>query len=248
MEKEVLHSNDWFSVIKKDGRVGTETNGLSIVIMPYTSVRGLPATIGVINETNPFRDGGKAKTLLTGSSTDEDPDVLSTAQRKLKEESGFDAIDPDRWTFLGFLTTSKSSNNSHPCFACDVTGLYRSMAEGEEQAFDMIPVKDALDTDDCFIPSLFMKMFRYIFGFTGQQQPEEEQKTKTTAKQPLPDDIKEEILKMDNINGCGVGADNIAVVYAKAEPSAQSKARLDEIFKKLGQEYKVEVVGEIKAQ
>jgi hypothetical protein len=198
MEKEILHSNDWFSVIKKDGRVGTEMNGLSIVIMPYTSVRGLPATIGVVEETNPFRDGGKSVTLLTGSSTDEDPDVLSTAQRMLKEDGGFDVLDPDRWTFLGFLTTSKHDACSHPCFACDVTGLERLATEGEDKSgFSMVPVKDALNTDDCFIPSLFMKVFRYIFGFTGQQQPEEETKTKTktTAKQPLPADVKDDVLK-----------------------------------------------------
>jgi len=245
MEKEVLHSNDWFNVIKMDGRVGTESNSLSVVILPYTSVRGLPATVGVVDEKNPFREGGKSKTLVTGSSKEEDPDILSTAQRKLKEESGYDVLDPDRWTFLGFLTTSKHSSGSHPCFACDVTGLDCAVTEGEEKAFSMVPVKDALDSDDCFIPALFMKVFRYIFGFTGAQQQEEEQKTKTTAKQPIPADIKEEILKIDGVNGVGVGTDNVAVVYTKTEPSKQATEKLDSIFADLKQEYKVEVVGEI---
>jgi hypothetical protein len=37
----------------------------------------------------------------------------------------------------------------------------------------------------------------------------------------------------------------VAVVYSKVEPSEENKAALDGIFSKLGQEYKVEVVGEI---
>lgn len=183
MSNEVLHTNDAFNVVLKDGRYGIEPNKLSVVVMAYTSVKGLPVTIGVIDEVNPFRDGGKSLTLVTGYSNDEDPDIFSTAQRKLKDESGYDVMDPDRWTFLGFLTDGKYSSNSSPCFACDLTGIEpieSTDSSNEPSSFRLLQIKDAFDTDDCFIPALFMKMFRYIFGnsepkLDDTQEPEPKQ-------------------------------------------------------------------------
>lgn len=246
MEKEILHTADSFNTIKKDGLCGFEPNKLSIVIMPYVSVNGLPFSIGVIDEINPFREGGRSKTLITCSSMDEDPDLLMTAHRKLKETAGIDVLDPDRWTFLGFMTTDKCSASSYPCFACDVTGLIPEIVTSDnESKFVVIPVKDALDVDDCFIPTLFMKMFRYIFNFSNGQ-PGDEAKPKNTSKQELTQDIKDKVLAIDGINGVATDSpDGKFEVFTKSELSDKAKAQLDSIFKEIGSEYKLQLINTI---
>lgn len=243
MNKEILLNTDQFDVIRKDNKVGIEPSKLTIVIMPYTTdPRGLPMSIGILREFNPFRDGNMSKTLITGVSEDEDPDILGTAQRQLKFESGFDVQDPDRWSFLGFLTTSKNNSGSHPCFACDVTGLEPETpkSDTEKSTFSLVPVKDALDTDDCFVPAIFMKVFRYIFGFASGETEEKTPQDETK----LPDELKKKVLAIDGVNGVGNGIDGAVVMVIKLTP---------EIEKAVGSimnsvPFKFEEVGEIKAQ
>lgn len=172
-KKESLFSTQHFDVVNRKGIVGIEPTNLNVVIMPYSKEAGLPDKLGVLDEFNPFRSGEKSITLITGTAEGDDPDILSTAQRELKEESGYDVPDPDRWMFLGFLTTSKKIDQEHPCFAVDVTGLEvptSNEGDGTEKEakakFMLIPVKEALDTNDCFIPALFLKIFKYVLGFT----------------------------------------------------------------------------------
>lgn len=246
MEKEILHSNESFNVIKKDGRIGIEPNKLSIVIMPYTSIRGLPAAIGVIEEVNPFREGGKSTTLITGSSNEEDPDVLGTAQRKLKGETGYDVLDPDRWTFLGFLTTGKDSASSLPCFSCDVTSLEPGVPESGASKFSMLSVNDALNTDDCFISSLFVKAFVYGFGLSNSNRDSDDTKTKTESKQVLTDDVKDSVIAVAGVSGVGYTEKDGIVVYASADLADESKKKLDDIFKVFGHLYTVEKIDDKK--
>jgi 8-oxo-dGTP pyrophosphatase MutT (NUDIX family) len=192
MKDEVLYTNKYFDVIDREGMTGITTHKLNVVIMPYvTGEAGLPDKLGVLREMNPFREGGFSITLVTGTAEGDDPDILSTAQRELKEETGYDVTEPDRWTFLGFLTTSKMIEQEHPCFAVNVTGLdvpTKEDAEGdgtkkeEESEFMLIPVKEALESNDCFVPALFLKIFRYVFGFTMKSDDSKE--TPTTQNTP----------------------------------------------------------------
>jgi len=176
-EKEELYSNKYFRVIEREGMFGIEPTMLNVVVMPFEKDgTNLPKSLGVLKEYNPMRDKNYSVTLVTGSTDDEDPDILSTAKRELKEESGYDVEDPNRWYFLGFLTTSKMVRQDHPCFAVDVTGLEvgertTDGTENEEKSeFVMMPVKQALATNDCYIPSMFMKIFRFIFGFGNEAE------------------------------------------------------------------------------
>ena len=171
-EKEVLHETPYFEVVMNKEMYGVEVADLAVVVMPFEKdKKGLPKSVGILKEYNPMRRGDYSKTLVTGRAEGEDPDVLSTAMRELKEESGYDVTDPDRWYYLGMMTTSKLVDQELPCFAVDVTDIEIGEAEGdgteseEKSEFTMMSVKEALDTDDCFIPTVFMKIFKYIFGF-----------------------------------------------------------------------------------
>lgn len=172
MEKKVLYKTDYFDVIEKDGMFGIEPTDLCVVIMPFEKdEKGLPKSIGVLKEYNPLRDGEYNITLVTGRAEGEDPDVLSTAMRELKEESGYNVTDPDRWYYLGLMTASKMVMQELPCFAVDVSGLKKEAKEGDgteseaKSKYMQVSVKEALNTSDAFVPTLFMKVFFYIFGF-----------------------------------------------------------------------------------
>lgn len=145
----------------------------SVIIMPYTlDDNGNPLEIGIIHEIMEQRIGGISKTLITGSPDDTDNNILQTAIRELKEESGFDVPDIKRWNFLGSLYTSKLVTNSNPCFSVNVTGLVigerttDGSEEEEDSKFELISVDDALDLDDSLISSLFIKTFKDKFQKT----------------------------------------------------------------------------------
>lgn len=204
MEKKVLHKNEYFDVIEKDGMIGLEPSDLCVVIMPFErDGRGLPKTLGVLKEYNPLRAGDYSITLVTGRAEGEDPDVLSTAIRELKEESGYDVQDPDKWFYLGLMTGSKMVMQELPCFAVDVTGLQKGEKEGdgteaeEKNKFLLMPVKDALNTTDSFVPTLFMKIFKYIFGFDVIKDEEEPLERVNSIKKKI--DIT--YLNIDGVNG-----------------------------------------------
>ena len=184
-----LYEGEWFDVIEVDDWHGIKPAGINVVVLPFErDAGGLPRAIGVMYENNPLRPGAKSTTLITGDAEGEDPDILAAAMRELKEESGYSAGDPDRWYFLGFMTTSKLVAQSHPCFAVDVTGIERKKPEGDgtkheaTSEFKMLPTKEALATDDCFIPTLFLKMFTFIFGFGATNDNQESNNSTTTAK------------------------------------------------------------------
>jgi 8-oxo-dGTP pyrophosphatase MutT (NUDIX family) len=143
--------------------------------MPFVrDEQGLPLAIGVIKEPNPFREGGNAISLITGTTEDEDPDFYSTAVRELEEESGYKVDDASRWYYLGNVYSSKLVDHEQPCFAVDVTGITRGQATGDgsedeaKQEFVMIPANDVVKVKDVFIPGLFLKLFKYVLGMDLQ--------------------------------------------------------------------------------
>jgi 8-oxo-dGTP pyrophosphatase MutT (NUDIX family) len=172
---KLIYSTDNFNVIERDGKVGIEILFTNVVIMPFVrDEQGLPLAIGVIKEPNPFREGGNAISLITGTTEDEDPDFYSTAVRELEEESGYKVDDASRWYYLGNVYSSKLVDHEQPCFAVDVTGITRGQATGDgsedeaKQEFVMIPANDVVKVKDVFIPGLFLKLFKYVLGMDLQ--------------------------------------------------------------------------------
>jgi hypothetical protein len=88
----------------------------------------------------------------------------------LKEESGYDVQDTNKWYFLGTVTSSKFLDKEYPCFAVDVTGIPKEEAktDGSEEekfsSFIFIPANDVVKSKDVFIPALFLKLFKFVVG------------------------------------------------------------------------------------
>jgi 8-oxo-dGTP pyrophosphatase MutT (NUDIX family) len=181
---KILFESPNLNVVERDGRIGVVPTFMNVVVMPFVSdEQGLPLAIGILKEPNPFREGGFSVSLITGTSEDDDPDLLSTAKRELEEESGFQADDNSRWYYLGSVTSSKFVDHEQPCFAVDVTGLEKGEAktdgsEDEKQmVFKFIPANDVVKAKDIFIPGLFLKLFKYVLGIDIQSTNNPEDST-----------------------------------------------------------------------
>jgi 8-oxo-dGTP pyrophosphatase MutT (NUDIX family) len=182
MENKILFESPNLNVVERDGRVGVVPTFMNVVVMPFVSDnQGLPLAIGILKEPNPFREGGVSISLITGTSEDADPDLLSTAKRELEEESGFVAEDNSRWYYLGSVTSSKFVDHEQPCFAVDVTGLEKGEAKGDgsedekQMEFKFIPANDVVKAKDIFIPGLFLKLFKYVLGIDIQSSTNQEE-------------------------------------------------------------------------
>lgn len=172
---KVLHETENFHFLQCGNLVGIKPLFTNVIVMPFTSDGdGLPLTLGVLKEPNPFREGGFDITLVTGCTDDEDGDLLSTAKRELLEETGFDIPDNSKWYYLGSVTSSKFVDHEQPCFAVDVTGAERGTpkTDGSDQEknaeFNFIIANDAVKAKDIFISGLFLKLFKYVLGMDVQ--------------------------------------------------------------------------------
>lgn len=173
----ILHETDNFQLIELDGLVGIKSLFTNVVVMPFTSdSQGLPLSVGVLKEFNPFREEGYNVSLVTGTTDDEDEDLLSTAQRELYEETGFNVPDIKRWYYLGSVTSSKFVDHEQPCFAVDVTGIEKEEPKTDgskmemEAEFKFIPSNNVVNMKDIFIPGLFLKLFKYVLGMDIQEE------------------------------------------------------------------------------
>lgn len=217
MDKEIVYSAKNFDVVKKDDKIGIEPQVLSIAILPFTrDEKGLPKELGVLKEYNHMQSR-VVVTVITGKAEGEDPDILTAAQRKMFEVSKMDIQEPERWYYLGVMTTHKMINQEIPCWAVDITDVQAPEIdknpdpddEVDEKApeFIIMGVNKALDSSDCFIPTIFMKIFKYIFGFSNGTNEEPEETVKTDPKQ-------KEILKIEGVVGAGK-KNNVWTIHIK---------------------------------
>ena len=167
----ILYSTPKFNVVELDNSHGIISTVETVLILPFIcDDRGLPLMLGVMKEKNPFREGGYSISPISGTCEAEDPVYLDTAKRELKEESGFDVQESDKWYFLGTVTASKFVDKEYPCFAVDVTGISKGEAETDgsdaekSSSFIFIPANDVVKSKDVFIPALFLKLFKFVVG------------------------------------------------------------------------------------
>lgn len=183
MDSNILFENNLFRVEERNGSTGMIPLFTNVVIMPFISDdQGLPLSIGVLKEPNPFREGGMSICLISGTSEEEDPDLLATAKRELKEESGYDVQDNKKWFYLGSVTSSKFVDHEQPCFAVDVTDVTKGEPDETEKEngmeFKFISANDVVKHKDIFIPGLFLKLFKFVLGFDVQNKPDGLEKSK----------------------------------------------------------------------
>lgn len=166
-EPKILLQNDYLDVIERGNRIGIQQKNPSVMILPYTTDEsGNPKSLGLISEPNPLRDGGISLTIITGSPNIDDVDILETAKRELREESGYDVNDIERWDYLGNIKTSKIVINGNPAFGVDITGLERGEKTGDgsksedNSKFSLVGLNDAINLDDALVSCLFLKIFQ----------------------------------------------------------------------------------------
>lgn len=166
-DPKILFQNNYIEVIENKGIVGIKQKNPSVVILPYTTDEsGNPKSLGLISEPSSIKDEKITYTIITGSPDDSDVDILSTAKRELKEESGYEVENTEKWDFLGNIQTSKLIVNGNPAFGVDVTGLEKGEKSGdgsekeENSKFSLMPINDAINLDDALISCLFLKIFQ----------------------------------------------------------------------------------------
>lgn len=166
-DPKILFQNNYIEVIENKGIVGIKQKNPSVVILPYTTDEsGNPKSLGLISEPSSIKDEKITYTIISGSPDDSDVDILSTAKRELKEESGYEIENTEKWDFLGNIQTSKLIVNGNPAFGVDVTGLEKGEKSGdgsekeENSKFSLMPINDAINLDDALISCLFLKIFQ----------------------------------------------------------------------------------------
>jgi len=166
-DPKILFQNNYIQVIENKDRVGIKQINPSVMILPYTvDENGNPKSIGLISEPSNIKEERMSQTIITGSPEKSDVDILATAKRELKEESGYDVEDTERWEFLGNIQSSKLVVNGNPAFGVDVTGIKRGEKSGDgsesekNSKFSLVSLNDALNVDDALIACLFLKIFQ----------------------------------------------------------------------------------------
>jgi 8-oxo-dGTP pyrophosphatase MutT (NUDIX family) len=166
-DPKIIHQNDYIEVIQTEDRVAIKQKNPSVMILPYTiDGNGNPLKIGLIAEPSQIKESKITYTVITGSPDDNDDDILETAKRELKEESGYEVEDIEKWDFLGNIHSSKLVVNANPAFGVDVTDFQRGEKEGdgsqneENTKFYLVDISEALDKDDALISCLFLKIFQ----------------------------------------------------------------------------------------
>jgi len=170
-QHKILYKTPKFDVVEVEDFQGIVSTVETVLILPFIcDDQGLPLMLGVMKEKNYFREGGFSIGPISGTCETEDPDYLDTAKRELKEESGYDVQDTNKWYFLGTVTSSKFLDKEYPCFAVDVTNIPKEEAktDGSESekfsSFIFIPANDVVKSKDVFIPALFLKLFKFVVG------------------------------------------------------------------------------------
>lgn len=172
---KVLYAGEKFDVVEVNGQRGLKAKSMSIAVMPYTvDENGMLREMGFLKEYNPFRENDYAITMITGTVETEDEDLISTATRELEEEGGLTVptSEKQRWIYLGNFYPSKDGDQIIPTFAVDVTGIARKEAEGDgsikedKSEFMMIPVTEAMTTDEALPLATFLRLFNYFYAKT----------------------------------------------------------------------------------
>ena len=101
----------------------------------------------------------------------EDETDLDGAKRELLEESGYDVSDDKRWIYLGEITTSKLTNEKHPCFAVNINNIEQDEIIGDgsineqKSKFELIHPEKIFDLQDTFLNTTLLKLLQKLGAF-----------------------------------------------------------------------------------
>lgn len=176
---ELILDLDWFKVVnvKYDGAdmIGLWKDSKNAIVIPFTST--IPEDnkitiekIGVRYELNPLRYENYTYTAITGNIEDGETEIEG-AKRELLEESGYDAQDDRRWINLGYITTSKLTNEKHPCYAVNINGIEQGEISGDgtvneqKSKFELIEPEKIFELEDTYLNTGLLKLFYKLGAF-----------------------------------------------------------------------------------
>ena len=169
--KENLHfESDRFDVIDLGKFTGIDYKKITIGVLPYSMKDGIVDKVGLLNESNVFRDGGFSNTIITGTMEPSDKSLLDCSIRELCEESGYTIESPDSWNFLGAFSLSKGSNEINHVFAVDVTGSVMGKAKGdgskkeELSTFKMMDVVNVIQSNEALLLASYIRLFNFLYN------------------------------------------------------------------------------------
>lgn len=179
-----LLKTEWFSIVEVafDGAImsGIRKDDRNAVVLPYiTNASEIEGTddvkieiskVGVRYELNPLKENNYTYTAITGN-IEEDETDLDGAKRELLEESGYDVSDDKRWIYLGEITTSKLTNEKHPCFAVNINNIEQDEIIGDgsineqKSKFELIDPEKIFDLEDTFLNTTLLKLLKKLGAF-----------------------------------------------------------------------------------
>jgi len=179
-----LLKTEWFSIVEVafDGAImsGIWKDDRNAVVLPYiTNASEIEGTddvkieiskVGVRYELNPLKENNYTYTAITGN-IEEDETDLDGAKRELLEESGYDVSDDKRWIYLGEITTSKLTNEKHPCFAVNINNIEQDEIIGDgsineqKSKFELIDPEKIFDLEDTFLNTTLLKLLKKLGAF-----------------------------------------------------------------------------------
>lgn len=136
MEINTLHETDWLCLMEmKDPDNGVNgyvyahakwCSGQGVAILPYRRTEDGGIEFLLRQEVTPCWGMEPVLSSITGGMDKEGEDPAKAAGRELKEESGYDCGDINRWRYLGQCYSNKASDSIVYLFAVDLTGLEKT--------------------------------------------------------------------------------------------------------------------------
>lgn len=159
-----------FKVVEKDGvHAVKHEHGAVAVILYSLDDNLLIDKVGIVTENNPHFQSGSYSSIVLGSLEHDDLSMIIRAQTEVKEETGYDVEDKERWGFLGEIYTSKLFYQPIYAYFANVTGLSNETPKGDGSkyeegiSFSMLPLHDALKINDSILQTCFFKLFCKLY-------------------------------------------------------------------------------------
>jgi 8-oxo-dGTP pyrophosphatase MutT (NUDIX family) len=157
-------------VVSLDGYQAVKTNNSAVAVVVYElDENGLLDKVGLITEKNPHFKNGTFSSLVMGKVESEDTSLFHRARIETLEEAGYEVEDPERWSFLGELYTSKIIVEPLYCYAVDITGISQGKINGDGSdqekslQFELVALSKIQEVNDSVFLSCVFKLFTNLY-------------------------------------------------------------------------------------
>jgi 8-oxo-dGTP pyrophosphatase MutT (NUDIX family) len=159
-----------FELVNVDGTYAVLNKHSVVSVLVYTlDENGVLDKIGAVTEPNPHFPNGIYTGPVMGKVEADDKSLLSRAKQETLEETGYEVIETERWSFLGEMITSKLLPGPVYCYSVDVTGIQQGEIKGdgsEQEAnlkFELLDLNKASEINDTILQTCFFKLFNKLY-------------------------------------------------------------------------------------